>query len=168
MAKVTERIKTAELYEADFAAWAEQQARLLQERRFDELDLDHLIEEVADLRKAERSAVLSRARQIVAHLLKLEHSPASWPRRGWKETVLTQRMDLEEILSPTLHRELAANLGQVYERARRNAARNLKQDKVAERDLPSECPYRLEQILDPDWLPDNRHGVDATPTSEPE
>ena len=163
MAKVTERPKTAELYEADFAAWAEQQARLLQERRFDELDLDHLIEEVADLRKAERSAVLSRARQIVAYLLKLEHSPASQPRRGWKETVMTQRMDLEELLSPTLRRELVANMDHVYERARRNAARDLQQDKVAERELPTDCPYTLDQILDLDWLPTNRCGLDDEP-----
>ena len=102
MAKVVERPDTTRLYEEDFSAWAERQARLLQERRFDELDLDHLIEEVADWRKAERSAVLSRARRIMARFLKLEHSPAPWPRRGWKETVRTQRADLEEILSPAL------------------------------------------------------------------
>jgi len=25
--------------------------------------------------------------------------------------------------------------------------------------LPSACPYTLEQILDPDWLPANVHGI---------
>jgi hypothetical protein len=160
MAKVVERPDTTRLYEEDFSAWAERQARLLQERRFDELDLDHLIEEVADLRKAERSAVLSRARRIMAHFLKLEHSPAPWPRRGWKETVRTQRADFEEILSPTLRRELLAELAAVYGRARQNAARDLVEDKVAERELPTGCPYTLDQILDPDWLPRNRHGLD--------
>ena len=140
-------------------AWAELQARLLEEHRFDELDLGHLIEEVADLRKAERNAVLSRARQIIAHFLKLEHSPAAWPRRGWKETIGTQRTDLEEILSPTLRGELQKELAAVYLRARRNAARDLLQDKVAEKTLPKRCPYTLEQILDPDWLPESRHGI---------
>jgi hypothetical protein len=160
MAKVVERPDAAKLYQDDFSAWAERQARLLQERRFDELDLDHLIEEVADLRKAERNAVLSRARQIMAHFLKLEHSPASWPRRGWKETVRTQRADLEEILSPTLRRELLAELAAVYGRARRNAARDLAEDKVAERKLPAACPFTLDQVLDPEWWPDNRHGIE--------
>jgi hypothetical protein len=160
MAKVVERPDAAKLYEEDFSAWAERQAWLLRDRRFDELDLDHLIEEVADLRTAERSAVLSRARQIVAHFLRLEHSPASWPCRGWKETVRTQRADLEEILSPTLRRELLAELAAVYGRARHNAARDLVEDKVAERKLPTACPDTLDQILDPDWLPKNRHRLD--------
>ncbi|MCC2665804.1 MAG: hypothetical protein K0S35_3726, partial [Geminicoccaceae bacterium] len=29
-----------------------------------------------------------------------------------------------------------------------------------ERELPTGCPYTLDQILDPDWLPKNRHGLD--------
>ena len=159
MAKTIARPAGADLYESDFSAWADLQARLLKQRRFDELDLAHLIEEVADLRKAERNAVLSRARQILAHFLKLEHSPSSRPRRGWKETIGTQRMDLEEILSPTLRRELLAELNAVYARARRSAARDLVQDQVAEQQLPSTCPYTLEQILDPDWYPDTPHGI---------
>jgi hypothetical protein len=159
MAKTITRPPQADLYESDFTAWAEQQAGLLEEHRFDELDLAHLIEEVADLRKAERNAVLSRARQIIAHFLKLEHSPAAWPRRGWKESIGTQRTDLEEILSPTLRGELQKELAAVYLRARRNAARDLLQDKVVEKTLPKRCPYTLEQILDPDWLPESRHGI---------
>ena len=159
MAKVVER-DAARLYEEDFSAWAERQARLLRERRFDELDLDHLIEEVADLRKAERNAALRRARQIMAHFLKLEYSPASWPRRGWKETVVTQRTDLEETLSPTLRRELLTELESVYGRARRNAARDLAQDEVAEEELPTSCPHTLDQVLAPEWLPDNRRGIE--------
>jgi Domain of unknown function DUF29 len=160
MAKVAERPDAAKLYQADFAAWAEQQARLLKERRFDELDLEHLIEEVADLATNQRHAVLSRARRILQHFLKLEYSPATWPRRGWQETIVTQRTDLEERLSATLRRDLEAGLADVYGRARRDAAKDLRRDKVAEAQLPQACPYTLAQILDPDWLPNNRHGLD--------
>jgi hypothetical protein len=160
MAKTITRFPQADLYESDFNAWAELQARLLEQHRFDELDLGHLIEEVADLRKAERNAVLKSARQIIAHFLKLEHSPVARRRRGWKETIGTQRTDLEEILSPTLRRELQQEeLAAVYLRARRNAARDLLQDKVAEKTLPRHCSYSLDQVLDPDWLPESRHGI---------
>ena len=159
MSEVVERSKAAGLYEHDFAAWVQEQARLLRERRFEELDLDRLIEEVTDLGKAERNAVLSRARQIVAHFLKLQYSPASWPRRGWKETIRTQRMDLEEILSPTLRRELLANLDAVYARAKQSAARDLLEDRVDEEVLPDTCPFSIEQILDPDWFPASIHGM---------
>ncbi len=68
-------------------------------------------------------------------------------------------MDLEEILSATLRRELAASLDATYVRARRSAARDLKQDGVSEDQLPANCPYSLDQVLDPDWLPKNRHGI---------
>ena len=54
MAKVIARPTTSELYDNDFALWAERQAALLRARRFDELDLDHLIEEVEDLSRRER------------------------------------------------------------------------------------------------------------------
>ena len=67
-------------------------AACCEERRFDELDLDHLIEEVGGLgAKRERSAVLSRARGSSQHFLKLEYSPAPGRAAGWQETVRTQR-----------------------------------------------------------------------------
>ena len=47
--------------------------RCLRERRFDELDLANLIEEVEDLGGALERSVRSRARTIMEHLLKLQH-----------------------------------------------------------------------------------------------
>ena len=35
-----------DLYEADFYAWTQEQARLLRERRWDDLDLENLVDEV--------------------------------------------------------------------------------------------------------------------------
>lgn len=160
MAKTLAPPPDAHRYEKDFVAWARHQSELLRARRFDELDLDHLIEEVADLGISERHAALNRARQILEHFLKLEYSPAGQPRRGWTDTVTAQRMDLEVILSATLRRELKSELERVYSRARRGAARGLKRDRVPEKQLPRACPYTLDQLLDPDWLPKNRHGID--------
>jgi len=160
MAKTLAPSPVADLYEKDFVAWARHQSELLRARRFDELDLDHLIEEVADLATNQRHAVVGRARRILQHFLKLEFSPATSPRRGWAETIVTQRTDLEERLTATLHRELEVGMANAYARARRDAARDLRQDKVAEDTLPATCPYSLDQVLDPDWLPKNRHGID--------
>jgi hypothetical protein len=160
MAKVAERPPPSALYESDFRAWASRQADLLRGRRFDELDLDHLIEEVADLGISERKTVFSHARRVLQHLLKLEFSPAEWPRRGWIDTVVSHRSDLDERLTASLRRELEAAMTNVYARARRDAAKGLKPDRIAEGELPSECPYTLAQVLDPDWLPSNRHGLD--------
>ena len=58
------------LYETDFVKWAEEQATLLTKRRFDLLDLEHLIEEVDDLAGRHRDALESYFRLILIHLLK--------------------------------------------------------------------------------------------------
>jgi hypothetical protein len=158
MAKVVER-PDADLYERDFPVWAKRQAELLRGGRFAELDLDHLIEEVADLGVAERHAVLNRMRVILEHFLKLEFSPAGYPRRGWAEEITTQRMDLEVLLTASLRRDLEDSFTTVYSRARRGAAKGLVPDRVSERSLPKESPSTLDQVLDPDWLPENRHGL---------
>ena len=54
MAKVIARPPAHTLYEEDFPLWAERQAALLRAGRFDELDLENLIEEVEDLSRRER------------------------------------------------------------------------------------------------------------------
>jgi hypothetical protein len=159
MAKVIGPPSSADLYEEDFPRWAERQAELLRARRFDALDLDRLIEEVADLGVSERKTVFSHARRVIQHLLKLEFSPAAGPRRGWLESIVAHRTDLEQRLTPTLRRQLEASLPEVYGLARRDAVKGLIQDSVAEGKLPTACPYTLDQILDPDWLPANRHGL---------
>ena len=55
------RIKSRpnESYEADFYVWIERHTELLRARRFEELDLDHLIEEVEALARAELNAALT-------------------------------------------------------------------------------------------------------------
>ena len=91
-----------ELYQEDFHVWTQRQAELLRARRYDELDLEHLIEEVEDLGAAAKKSVRSRARTIIEHLLKLQHSPAVDPRPGWRDTVRGQRDDLLDDLTPSV------------------------------------------------------------------
>jgi hypothetical protein len=63
------------LYQDDRHAWAREQAALLRSRRFGALDLEHLIEAVEAWADMQREAVLSHARVVIEHLLKLTHSP---------------------------------------------------------------------------------------------
>jgi Domain of unknown function DUF29 len=159
MAKVITRPPARDLYEEDFPLWAERQAALLRARRFDELDLDNLIEEVEDLSRRERDTVESHVETILEHLLKLELSSAERPRRGWLVTVDKQRAKLARELTATLRNHLEAELPALYAGLRRPVARQLEKDHVRADALPTACPYPLEQILDPDWYPDNVHGI---------
>jgi hypothetical protein len=45
MNKVEIKSSENDLYDIDFYAWTQEQARLLRERRFADLDLEHLIDE---------------------------------------------------------------------------------------------------------------------------
>ena len=103
--------KKKDLYEEDFFVWAERQAALLRAGRFDELDLDNVIEEVEDLGGALKRSALNNARVVVEHLLKLQHSPAQDPRHSWEATVLEHRSRLEIDLTPRIRQILRDHLG---------------------------------------------------------
>lgn len=147
------------LYEEDFFAWTKDQVmalrRLSELRPNDELDLEHLIEEVEDLGASRRKAVRSQIRRILEHLLKLKYSTATDPRVGWRESIIDARAELRDDLTPTLRRDAQAALDELYDQARRDAAQRLRLDgeDEAAASLPSACPYTLDQILDEDWPP---------------
>ena len=142
------RPKDKLLYEQDFYVWTEVQAGLLRDRRFAALDLEHLIEEIEALGRAEKREVLGDAVVIVEHLLKLQHSPAQEPG------AVEHRNRLELDLTPRLRQILADELLRVYGIARRTAERRLRAhgEDAAAAALPVDCPYSLDQITT-DWWP---------------
>ena len=147
--------KASLLYDDDFYAWSREQAALLRDRRFAELDLEHLIEEVEDLGGALKRSVRSRTGTIIEHLLKLEHSPAQDPRGGWYDTIIAQRRDLVEELTPTIRREVEPDLRKLYARARADTAKSLRVhgEANAADALPADCVYSFEQVIG-DWWPE--------------
>ena len=143
-----------DLYEADFYVWAQNQAELLRDKRFNELDLTNLIEEVEDLGGALRRSTRLRVMMVVEHLLKLQCWPTSERRLAWREAVRRERTELLNELTPSLRRHLADNLPELYARARHDAAGSLRDhgEQDAADALPATCPYTLDQITG-DWLP---------------
>jgi hypothetical protein len=148
-----------ELYERDFHLWTQRQAAELRRaagaRSNLPLDWANLAEEIESLGARDRREVASRIEQIVLHLMKLEHSPAVEPRRGWQETVGRERSELEELLtqSPSLRHEVMPALARRWPTARRHAVQSLAGE-VAPVALPTTCPYTADQILDPDFWPE--------------
>ena len=154
----------ARLYDEDFYAWTQLQAREL--KRFAEtrpnlaLDLPHLAEEIRDLGKEQRNAVRSWVRQILIHFLLLHFSPAEEPRNGWADEVDVARDNLGERLTATLRRDLVRQFPRLYAEARDRTDRKMRRHgELAE--LPEHCPYSLAQVLEQGWYP-GRH-----PTPEP-
>jgi hypothetical protein len=106
------------LYDEDFLAWSRQQADALRAAARNgsnqRLDWENLAEEIEDLGKSVRRELQSQIRWIVRHLLKLEHSPAKEPRRGWAESIVDARAEIEDL--PEASPSLRSGLGRDLER----------------------------------------------------
>ena len=140
------------LYDQDFAVWAEKTAQLLESRQFDLLDLPNLIEEVRDLSKRELDRLLSSLRLILHHLLKWQYQPVL-RSTSWENTIYRERLNIQSYLedSPSLKRYLEPeSIGKVYRLARLEA---IKETRLAQEVFPVDCPYKIEQILDLEFLP---------------
>ena len=141
-------------YETDFYAWAIQNARLLREGELTKLDAEHIAEELESMGASERRELLNRLQVLLSHLLKHQYQ-LERRSKSWLLTISHQRTAIERLLeqSTSLKTLLDTDtLTKVYGKAVR--------DTVIETDLerhlfPVECPYRLEQILDEDWLPES-------------
>ena len=148
-----------DLYERDFYAWTRRQASELRRwavtRPNLDLDLAHIAEEIADLGREQRNALRSWTVRILEHLLLLQHSSASEPRRHWTREVISFRAEISARLTRTLRADLARRLPALYDQARRQLTTELERfgEAGTAARLPPDCPYTLQQVIG-DWWPD--------------
>src|SRR5712692_9170689 len=86
----------SELYHEDETAWLEAMARLVAQRRYDELDHEHLSEFLGDMARRDKREVLSRLATLLAYLLKWEHQPDQ-RSNSWRATISVQRQELRDL-----------------------------------------------------------------------
>jgi hypothetical protein len=139
-------------YEEDFALWSAEQAALLRAGQLERIDAVNLAEEVESLGNSNRREIESRLSVLLIHLLKWHYQPQS--RSGsWRATINEQRKRIARVIkdSPSLRAYPAEVLAEEYEIARERAA----VETTIYLDLfPESCPYTIEQILDPGFLPE--------------
>jgi hypothetical protein len=149
------------LYDEDFFAWSKQQAKALRAAARTGsnqlLDWENLAEEVEDLGKSERRTLGSQILRIVEHLAKLEHSPATDPRAGWRSSIRDARDEIDTVLdeSPSLRSELAPLISRQMARGICRAIAELQdRGEIGSVDLPGlrRSAYTADQILG-DWFP---------------
>jgi hypothetical protein len=149
------------LYEEDFVRWTEEQSRALREAAKLgtnlPLDWENLAEEIESLGTSQRHELRSRIATIIEHLLKLEHSPATDPRRGWTDTVARERREIELLLedSPSLNGEVARLVPEETARAVRYATKAFLRHHEATSELIDQLAaarFTEDQVLG-DWFP---------------
>ncbi|MBV8731789.1 MAG: DUF29 domain-containing protein [Acidobacteriia bacterium] len=140
-------MKDAELYEQDFFLWTRETAAALRARRFADLDIDHIAEEIEDMGARHQRELDSRVTQILEHLLKLRLAKGlilEYNQAGWQASVFRQRREIAKILrySPSLRR--LATLDLIRECYKEAAAAVAIEYKV---EPPADCPFSEEDIL---------------------
>ncbi|PIG94578.1 DUF29 domain-containing protein [Gloeocapsopsis sp. IPPAS B-1203] len=147
--------KARDLYDRDFVAWSDEQALLLEQERYSELDLIHLIEEVRDLGKRERDAIESQLERLLLHLLKWEYQPSK-RTSSWEISIKDARKQIRRLIEkyPVLakHLENENTIYLCYKHALEDAA---DETGYSANTFPPESPYLLEQALDSDFLPES-------------
>ena len=159
MPKVATKAPTDDLYETDFHAWTQEQARLLKEKRWADLDLDNLVEEVESVGRSDKYQIESRLEVLIAHLLKWKFQPGL--RGGsWAGTITVQRQGIARVTksSPSLKRYPAKTYQDQYLAARLLAS---KETGIAFDLFPEDCPFTIDEVLDIDFFPDEPGHIGA-------
>jgi hypothetical protein len=147
-------------YDSDLVVWSRHQADLLRrmgagERVNDQVDWDNVAEEVEALGRSDRRDLGSRVQTILRHLVKLQLSPATGPRAGWKRTIVEQRIQIGRLLkdSPSLRPIVPGAIGEELADARKLALLDLAE--FAEQPIagPEALAFGEAEVLGP-WLPD--------------
>jgi len=112
------------LYEADFYAWANQQAALLRAGDLTAADIEQIAEEIESMGRSEKRELLSRLAVLVKHLLQWQHQP-TLRGNSWRAIIKVQRRELERHLAdnPSLKARLPELIATAYEDATLLAAR---------------------------------------------
>lgn len=132
-------------YEQDFYAWTQEQSELLRLGQWQALDIENLVEEILSLGRQQKQELRNRLGILIGHLLKWDYQP-ELRGKSWRATIREQRDEILEILqeNPSLKTYLdeAAQKG-----FRQGINLVLKETPLDLKDLPSECPYAIAQIL---------------------
>jgi hypothetical protein len=137
-----------DLYDRDALAWSERQAALLRRvargERVNDVDWDHVVEEIEDVGISELNAVQSYLDQILVHLLKLRGWPELDAEQHWRAEIVAFQTGLERRFAPSMRQRI--DLAKLYSRAVRQIELLRHGGKPAPAS-PPDCPVTLDQLL---------------------
>ncbi len=145
---------TKNLYDTDYHLWVMETVEKLENKEFDYLDLQNLIEEVSDLSRRDRKKLKSLLRNLFEHLLKLKYWDAERNNNQghWQGEISNFRKQIRDELedSPSLKGYLREIFDECYQDGREIAS---KRSQMSLDIFPKIAIANLDQVLDEDWLP---------------
>jgi Domain of unknown function DUF29 len=139
-------MQTTTLYDQDFYAWTQRQVELLQAGRWNELDIENLIEEIESLGKQQRQELRNRLGVLLGHLLKWRYQPEA-RSRSWTATIREQRRRIQEHVqdNPSLKSYLPEAITRGYQDGLDLVER---ETPIEMETLPQTCPFSLSEIFE--------------------
>jgi hypothetical protein len=138
-------------YENDFYHWAMTNAALLKQKKFDEVDMENIIEEIEAMGRSEKNQMVNRLSILIAHLLKWQFQP-DFRGRSWHGTIKEQRKRIKLLLreNPSLKSKLNEMLTDAYDFSIDQIE---KETPIDLKILPQNCPYSFDQCFDDNFYP---------------
>ena len=142
------------LYDKDFYAWTIDIIDKLKTKQLNDLDIDHLIEEVESMGISEKRALESRLVVLLTHLLKWQIQK-DMRCNSWKRTIEQQRLKIRKLIKsmPSLKNLFSELINDEdnYKDAVLSASSETGIDITI---FPIKLPYTIEQIFDEGYYPD--------------
>jgi hypothetical protein len=146
-----------DLYDRDVLAWSVRQADLLRRvargERVNDVDWEHVVEEIEDVGLSELNSVRSLLYQVMLHLLRLHGWPDCSSAEHWRGEIGTFQKDAARRFAPSMRRRI--DLAKLYSDASEQLD-GLRYDGAAPLPWPADCPFTLDDLLS-----ETRAGLEA-------
>jgi len=154
------------LYGKDFYLWVQENLKLLRNKEYDLVDWENLLEEIEDMGHRHFESMIGYMAVMMEHLYKWENFRYSpYMGNNWVQSINSARRELRRIFedSPSLRKR--AQEKEVLQKAwdiaifdlidwleepksRRFIETYFKSRMPTKNDLPKECPYTFEQVME--------------------
>lgn len=131
------------LHELDFYLWTTEQAKILENKDYDKADWENIIEEIKDMGNNKYEKVSSWVIRIMQHKLKLDYVGTADCLKHWRKEIGTFQVYVERNITTTIKLKLMDEWEVLY----KNAKKLFKLD-YAEIEVPEDCPYNLDDLLE--------------------
>ena len=150
-----------ELYEKDFYLWVQENLRLLEEKKYDLVDWENLLEEIRDLGEWYVDRAIDLMADILKNLYRWENFREDTGSK-WVKSINNARNELDLILmrQPSVKAKAQENVQTAWELAVQSLIDWFEEPKnhqkakscfgrfPTQEDFPKECPYSFQQILE--------------------
>ncbi len=136
-----------DLYDRDVLAWSEHQAdrlrRLARGERVNDLDWEHVVEEIEDVGLSELHAVESYLELIVVHVMKIQAWPGSDAINHWQAEIVSFQSNAIRRFAPSMRQRIS--IADLYSTAVKQVTKLTGGQGAMI--WPTECPFTLDQLL---------------------